>query len=219
MRTPTASQGEGGALGEEEARKRGNTVGIRDQALDLAKLNGEKVTRALFPTPVAQEGTKAPALQTSEQKAKTGQVWLSNVAKDLEPVLPTPTVSDNRGAAKGEVENGNPKSRLKVEVELFETQGKINWGKFEPAIRRWEEVLGRKAPAPTKPDGTDNAHRLSSLFTEWLMGLPEGWITDVGLTRNEELKACGNGVVPQQAELALRVLLEGVSLPTGGGSK
>jgi hypothetical protein len=88
-----------------------------------------------------------------------------------------------------------------------------NWGKFEPAIRRWEEVLGRPAPAPTKPDGKENTHRLSSAFTEWMMGLPEGWITDVGLSRNEELKACGNGVVPQQAELALRILLEGVPLP------
>jgi hypothetical protein len=116
------------------------------------------------------------------------------------------------GPTRKEIAAGNPKTRLETEVMLGET----NWGKFEPAIRRWEEVLGRKAPPPTKPDGTDNAHRLSSLFTEWLMGLPEGWITDVGLTRNEELKACGNGVVPQQAELALRVLLEGVSLPTGG---
>ena len=42
------------------------------------------------------------------------------------------------------------------------------------------------------------------------MGLPDGWVTDVGLTRNEELKACGNGVVPQQAELALRELLKGM---------
>ena len=45
-----------------------------------------------------------------------------------------------------------------------------------------------------------------------MMGLPEGWITGVGLTRVEELKACGNGVVPQQAEIALRILLEGVEL-------
>jgi hypothetical protein len=49
------------------------------------------------------------------------------------------------------------------------------------------------------------------------MGLPSGWITEVGLSRNDELKACGNGVVPQQAELALRALLEGVSIPAGGG--
>jgi len=92
-----------------------------------------------------------------------------------------------------------------------------NWGKFAPAIQRWEEVTGRKAPAPTKPDGKDGNHRLSSEFTEWMMGLPAGWITDVGLTRNEELKACGNGVVPQQAELALRHLLEDVVIPNRGG--
>jgi hypothetical protein len=42
-----------------------------------------------------------------------------------------------------------------------------------------------------------------------MMGLPDGWVTDVGLTRTEELKACGNGVVPQQAEYALRLLLGG----------
>jgi DNA (cytosine-5)-methyltransferase 1 len=92
-----------------------------------------------------------------------------------------------------------------------------DWGKFEPAIRRWESMLGRPAPAPTKPDGKDAAHRLSSEFTEWMMGVPAGWITGVGLSRNDELKACGNGVVPQQAELALRMLLEGVEITTGGG--
>jgi DNA (cytosine-5)-methyltransferase 1 len=40
------------------------------------------------------------------------------------------------------------------------------------------------------------------------MGLPVGWVTDVpGITRNEALKALGNGVVPQQAAAALRMLL------------
>jgi hypothetical protein len=42
-----------------------------------------------------------------------------------------------------------------------------------------------------------------------MMGLPAGWVTDVpGLTRNQMLKALGNGVVPQQAEAALRWLLD-----------
>jgi DNA (cytosine-5)-methyltransferase 1 len=44
-----------------------------------------------------------------------------------------------------------------------------------------------------------------------MMGVPAGWIVDCGLTRNEALKAAGNGVVPQQAELALRVLLDGIN--------
>jgi DNA (cytosine-5)-methyltransferase 1 len=42
-----------------------------------------------------------------------------------------------------------------------------------------------------------------------MMGLPDGWVTapEIGLTRNEQLKACGNGVVPQQAIAALRDML------------
>ncbi|GAA1881799.1 hypothetical protein GCM10009773_07820 [Williamsia serinedens] len=41
------------------------------------------------------------------------------------------------------------------------------------------------------------------------MGLPAGWVTspEIGLTRNEQLKALGNGVVPQQAMEALRRLV------------
>lgn len=41
------------------------------------------------------------------------------------------------------------------------------------------------------------------------MGLPEGWVTDpeIGINRNEQIRACGNGVVPQQAMAALRDML------------
>ena len=41
------------------------------------------------------------------------------------------------------------------------------------------------------------------------MGLPVGHVTDpaIGLTRNQQLKALGNGVVPQQAAAALEHLL------------
>ena len=42
----------------------------------------------------------------------------------------------------------------------------------------------------------------------WMMGLPEGWVTDVpGLTVNDQLHVIGNGVCPQQAAAALRLLL------------
>lgn len=41
-----------------------------------------------------------------------------------------------------------------------------------------------------------------------MMGVPDGWIVDVpGISRNEALKAAGNGVVPQQAAAALRDML------------
>jgi len=40
-----------------------------------------------------------------------------------------------------------------------------------------------------------------------MMGLPEGHVTGHGLRPAQELKMLGNGVVPQQAALALRMLL------------
>lgn len=37
------------------------------------------------------------------------------------------------------------------------------------------------------------------------MGWPDGWVTDVpGVSRNDALRICGNGVVPQQAAEAIR---------------
>lgn len=68
-------------------------------------------------------------------------------------------------------------------------------------------MLGRPAPAPTElaPRG---GQRLSPEFVTWLMGWPAGWVTDVpGVSRNDALRICGNGVVPQQAAAALRWLL------------
>lgn len=78
------------------------------------------------------------------------------------------------------------------------TASVVAWGVYEPAIRRWERVTGRVAPDPKG----DNYPR----FVEWHMGLPGGWVTDI-LPRNPALKCLGNGVVPQQAALALRLLL------------
>ena len=162
-----------------------------------------------FPTPTTRDHKDGTA-----EHERDGVVQTDTVARAVfnsgEVRLPTPTASDWKGANHSG--SGSASSRGMATVAE-----QTNWGKFEPAIRRWEETLGRPAPAPTKPDGKDDNHRLSSAFTEWMMGLPGGWITDVGLSRNDELKACGNGVVPQQAELALRVLLEGITLPRGGG--
>ena len=82
----------------------------------------------------------------------------------------------------------------------------LDFGPYSAAIERWEAVLGRPAPAPTQLSAKGNP-QLSPEFTTWLMGLPDGWITDIpGITRNEALKACGNGVVPQQCAAAVRWL-------------
>jgi len=55
----------------------------------------------------------------------------------------------------------------------------------------------------------EGPYRPAPRFVEWLMGLPDGWVTDsgLGLTPPEQLTALGNGVVPAQAAHALRALL------------
>lgn len=87
--------------------------------------------------------------------------------------------------------------------------GGVDWGQYEPAIRRWEHVLNRPAPRPTELS-KKGGQRLSAPFVEFLMGVPAGHVTDpaIGLTRNEQLKCLGNGVVKQQAVAALRHLLD-----------
>lgn len=48
--------------------------------------------------------------------------------------------------------------------------------------------------------------KLNAVFVEYMMGLPTGWVTDLPLSRAQQLKMLGNGVVPQQAYHALELL-------------
>jgi DNA (cytosine-5)-methyltransferase 1 len=211
LRSPTASQGQGGALGEAEARKRGNTVGIRDQAMDLAKLQGHKVSRqvANLPTPTVSDQYTGNLASTQQKPGSMHSVTLAQVFHKPE-LFPTPTTRDYKDGSEPHKREGKVQTDTVARAVFNSGQiSQTKWGKFEPAIRRWETILARVAPQPTKADGKDGNHRLSSDFTEWMMGLDDGWITGHGLKRNEELKLAGNGVVPQQAELALRILLGG----------
>jgi DNA (cytosine-5)-methyltransferase 1 len=87
----------------------------------------------------------------------------------------------------------------------------LEWGEYEPAIRRWERIIGRPATAPTIT-GQRGGQQLSPVFTEWMMGWPDGWVTAVpGITRSDQIKLCGNGVVTQQAAWAARYLMAAIA--------
>lgn len=82
----------------------------------------------------------------------------------------------------------------------------VDWGGYATAVRQWETLLGRNIPIPTQR-GQRGRQVLSPAFVEHLMGLPAGWVTDLPLPRTTQLRALGNGVVPQQASYALALLL------------
>ena len=81
----------------------------------------------------------------------------------------------------------------------------IDFGAYAPVITLWE-ALTRPSPPPTDP-APRGGRRLSARFVEWMMGLPEGWVTDVpGVSRTAQLRMLGNGGVPPQAAHALCIL-------------
>ena len=156
----------------------------------------------LLPTPRATDGTKGGP----NQRGSKGDLMLPSAVHQL---LPTPSVADTQGGRKHRSGERND------ELLLNGIAHAGRWGDYAAAIARHEQAWGVPAPEPTEekplPRPTLNRHgnpRLSAAFCEWMMMQPPGWITDVpGVTRNEALKLCGNGVVTPQAVHALRVML------------
>ena len=159
----------------------------------------------LLPTPAVNDMGAGKTVEqwdawTAKMKAAhgNGNGHGASLAIEAQRLLPTPVASDCADRNKSSKWDGN---------DLVSTSKDIatDFGPYAAAVARWETVLGRPAPNPTEP-GTNGQPRLSPAFVEWMMGLPQGWVTDVGIPRNAQLKALGNGVVPQQAALALQLL-------------
>ncbi|MEW1774705.1 DNA cytosine methyltransferase [Streptomyces sp. NPDC086777] len=109
-------------------------------------------------------------------------------------------VADAQGERRHE---GEPEPEARRRNADTGQRGSVDWGPYAYAVAQWEAVTGRPAPRPT-----DDRGRLTAAFVEWMMGLEPGHVTGVpGLSRPAQLKALGNGVVPQQAAYALRFLL------------
>ena len=108
--------------------------------------------------------------------------------------------TDTEGAEWRSAQHEHMGASVRPAAEFRERPSAIGWGNYGPVIRRWERVLGRPAPDPI----TDG--KLSAPFVEWLMGLESGHVTAIASSRAKALACLGNGVVPQQAALALELL-------------
>jgi DNA (cytosine-5)-methyltransferase 1 len=170
-----------------------------------AHRTGGRGSSSLLPTPVAHDGKG------------TGPSAYNRRTPDLQCIdyyLPTPSLSDTKTPRRGDqltdtIENNTHTINLADAVEFHHGRDSkhAQWGKYAPAITRWES-LTRPAPAPTEPNRNGNP-RLAAEFSSWLMGWPDGWVTDpaIDISRSNQLRIVGNGVCPQQAAAALRYLL------------
>ncbi|BAX98886.1 cytosine-specific methyltransferase [Mycobacteroides stephanolepidis] len=155
----------------------------------------------LLPTPQSRDSRGAAnppgRVRDGRLRTVTDDALPDAVIRNL---LPTPRRSDGDGGP-------NPLTRAErmddVETRVIRLGGR--WGKYAPAIERWES-LTRPAPDPTQLS-RNGKHRLAPAFSEWMMGWPLGWVTAVPISRSAMLRIIGNGVVPQQAVAALYWLL------------
>ena len=155
----------------------------------------------MLPTPVAQPSGNSPE---AHLRKKPGRIQVTDLAILVENgllatggLLPTPQATNATASSTGYGSNLHEVARG-MKPGIF--------GVYGQAIARWEQVLGREAPAPTVPPTREGGRaRLSTKFVEWLMGLPDGHVTgeDLGLTREQQLRLLGNGVVPQQGAAAI----------------
>ncbi|WP_217181427.1 DNA cytosine methyltransferase [Streptomyces sp. AC495_CC817] len=172
----------------------------------------------LLPTPavVMNDGESVESWSARRERIKATGINGNGMGMPLPiavQLLPTPDAySGSRGGSQ------HPEKRRDGghTVSLADVAEHVtDWGPYAAAISRWEQVIGRPAPAPVRFDGKGGKPRLNPELTEWMMGWPMGWVTAsvIGLSRAEQLKACGNGVVPQQAAAALRILLARPGVP------
>ena len=154
----------------------------------------------MLPTPRATDGTKGGP----NQRGSSGDLMLPSAVVQL---LPTPTAV-TRDRTPEQIEDRRVNRPANTGGLNLDEIRVIDFGQYAAAIARWESIT-RPAPSPTEPTGKDGAQRLSARFVEWMQGLPDGWVTDpaIGISRNDQLKALGNGVVPQQCAAAVRHLL------------
>lgn len=196
---PTPCASPSGNSPEEHLRKKPGRERVTDLSIlvenDLLSTGGK-----LLPTPRASDGEK----DGPNQRGSKGDLTASSAVH----LLPTPKAGDaDFGLPR--TSGRPPEKSTHLATRLHFT----DFGQYADAIERWEKVLGRDAPAPTEL--TDKGkHRLSAAFVEWLMGLDDEWVTDpdLGLSRVSQLRALGNGVVPQQAVYAITWLLERADL-------
>ena len=193
--TPRASDGEKGGPGQ------------RGSSGDLMLPSAV----ALLPTPKASDGEFGTPSTSGRGRDKS-----THLSTRIS-LLPTPTATpygNNQSASEG--------AAVRPSLDTLVPSIAVDWGKYETAVRRHEVAFGLPVPTPVQAP-RKGAPQLAPVFSEWMMGLPAGHVTNPaiwdGLTdkrgkpasaaakRNAMLRACGNGVIPRQAEFALRIML------------
>lgn len=195
--SPAARDGDGRGEGDGGYWDRRTREGGRTNGRPLAA--ALLMEQALLPSPRSIDATRGPASPDRVREQGNGQdlAQVLNSLPGASDLLPTPRASDAK--------NGGPNQGIAAgDVALSSAVIGDRFGKYADAVELHAQLLRLVPPEPTEI-GPRGGNRLAPAFPEWMMGLRPGYLTD-HVDRASALKAAGNGVVPQQAFEALRIL-------------
>jgi DNA (cytosine-5)-methyltransferase 1 len=203
---PARSERRLAAPGQAESRRARTDLGVRsgtpasDTEGDGRHEGRPKPARFLGGShaPVSGDEATADTYRGGLREQPVSECWSGRATVTVEYGAHDP-VADTNGARQQQ-RDGHVAD---VAGRLDDSVAEVDWGQFGPAIHRWEAILGRRAPEPTRP-GRNGNRVLSPRFVEWMQGVEPGWVTNVpGLSRSDMLRLLGNGVVPRQGGAAL----------------
>ena len=214
----TSSERHGQRQNDRVVGRVGTASEVSGREISAARKESGDRSDASTPDTVSADGQPATGrLHAESSNGSGGQSFTANTTgrdavTNFEPSRSPGGCEQSRERTSANSSVGNANSFHVETVGEFQESGNesggtspVDWGQFEPAIRRWESVLGRPSPRPSVLSANGKP-RLNPVFVEWMMGLPVGHVTGHGLSGAQELKMLGNGVCPQQAVKALEML-------------
>ncbi len=182
------------------------------------KRRGDKDERHLWPYIRKIIGKIRPQLCVFENVRGHITLGLPKVLKDLER-LGYYTVAGVFKAA----DVGAPHERARLFILAYTDSSRLQgmWNKRKiqegevtaghvgscGTLLQWPKARGILQEAWEPPRVAGENMSLNPDWVETLMGLPAGWTLDEYSTSESRLRLLGNGVVPKQAELAVRALI------------
>ena len=156
------------------------SLGLKEVLAELASIGYDAIWKIVRASDVGAPHQRARVFIIAYPNSQSGGVCLSNenATNSIDNRFPQRDISrpqETITRIEGVGSFGTNHRRFNIEMEKQDIPNVLDQGKLNPK------------------------------FVEYMMGLPVGWVTDTGLSRAQQLKMLGNGVVPQQAKLALEL--------------
>lgn len=130
----------------------------------------------------------------SRIQSERNQTPYSKFRNDIETIT---NPDDSRGFGDSQGSSRRPDSRTSTNPDGNEQSGDRQAQGLGSRFNTRNQMRLQRAPNPLE------LGKLNPKFVEYMMGLPVGWVTDLDISRSQQLKLLGNGVVPQQAYYAI----------------